>query len=209
MHNTTPPQALPVHSPGSMLGRLLCLAILGFLVVVMIGPLLAVLSAVISVILSVAAVVLGVGVALLPFALIGLLVWGVYQAAAPGHESARSTFKQRFKDFARTFARFTKVTCRRAFQATRWTAVKGWSCLAVAGRGVRQSMQAIRQATAGRGRTAARLALEMACGAILATGVCLAISNGAPEAVPVGILAGSILGGAIGWSKPEQSPQAG
>jgi hypothetical protein len=48
------------------------------------------------------------------------------------------------------------------------------------------------------------MGLEIGCGAILATGVCLALSNGAPEAIPVGIISGSLLGGAIGWSRPEK-----
>jgi hypothetical protein len=208
VHPSTP-HALPGRPSGSLLGRILLLAVLGFMVIVLIGPLVAVMSAVLSVILSVAAVVLGLALAMLPFALIGLLVWGVYQAAAPGHESARAAFKQRFKDFGRTFGRFTGIVCCRAYQAMRWTTINGMGCLAVAGRGVRRSMQAIRQAAAGRSRTGARLALEMGCGAILATGLCLAMSGGAPEAIPVGILAGSILGGAIGWPKREKSVQAG
>jgi hypothetical protein len=209
MHPAPPPQALPVHPPGSLLGRLLLLAALGFLVLIMIGPLVAVVSAVLSVIVSVAAVVLSLAVALLPLALIGLLVWGVYQAAAPGRESAGMAFKQRFKDFGRTFGRFTGQTIRWTYRAMRWTSVKGWDCLAVAGRGVRRSVLAIRQTVSGRGRVLARMGLEIACGAILATGVCLAASDGAPEAIPVGILAGAILGGAIGISRPEKRVQPG
>jgi hypothetical protein len=177
---------------------------LGFLVVVMIGPIAAVLSAILSLIVSVAAVVLALAIALLPFAVVGLLVWGVYQMGAPGNEPAKAAFKRRFMDFCRTFGRFTGQTCSRAYRAMRWTTAKSWNIFTIAGRGVRRTMQAIRETAAGRGRVLARMALEMACGAILATGICLALSNGAPEAFPVGIIGGALLGGAIGWSRPEK-----
>jgi hypothetical protein len=204
MHHPATPQALPIHTPGAILAKILALALTGFLVLVMFGPVVAVLSAVVSVILSVAAVVLGIGIALLPFALIGLLVLGIYQAAGPGQEATRQAFRQRLKDFARTFGRFVTTTCRRAYLATLWSARKGWGALALAGRGVRRSMQAIRQATAGRGRAAARMGLEMGCGALLATGLCLALTDGAPGSIPIGIVGGVILGAAIGMSRPEK-----
>jgi hypothetical protein len=181
--------------------------VLGFLVIVMIGPVVAVLSAVLSVILSVAAVIFGVGVGLLPFAIVGVAVWGLYQTFAPGNEARAAAFKRRVGDFAQTFWRFTTTLWSHTYHAMRWTCVKGLACLGFAGRAANRSYLAVRNALSGQGRRWGRFCFEVGCAMALATGVCLAVSDAAPEAIPIGLLAGALIGGAVAWPKPEPRVQ--
>ena len=205
MHMASP-QAQPVSMQGSLLGRLAFFVVLGFLAVVMIGPVVAVLSAVISVILSVAAVLFSIGVALLPFALVGVAVWGVYQAFAPGNKARTSAFQSRVKEFSRSFWQFTTTIWGRAYQAMHWSCTKGWVCLGFAGRGAHRAYHAVRTATAGQGRRWGRFLFETGCGMALATAACLAVSDFVPEAIPIGLVGGALIGGAVGW--PRSEPRA-
>src|SRR5260370_27768961 len=70
-----------LSSVGGVLGAVALLALLGFVVVVLAGPVLAIIVSLVTLILSLVA-------SALPFALIGLLVWGTYQLVTRGPRGA-------------------------------------------------------------------------------------------------------------------------
>lgn len=70
------------QSPGSILRKIILFCLLGFVTLVLFGPLVAVLSAV----LSVATVILS-------FALVGFLVWSLFQAILYGRQTAVQNMK--------------------------------------------------------------------------------------------------------------------
>jgi hypothetical protein len=77
------------------------LALLGFGVVVLSGPILAVLS----VLLSVGAVVLG-------FALLGFMVWSIFQFAIHGHEAASQSIQAMSRNATHAIGRFGQACAR-------------------------------------------------------------------------------------------------
>jgi hypothetical protein len=193
--------ANPVGQTGLM-SRLLFFGLLGFLTLVLFGPVVGVLSAVLSVIIAVVAVCFALALAVLPFALIGMVAWGVVHGVS-GSEGVDVTFGQRLNQVGQGFSRFFRSTWTWAYEAMRWTCVNGLACLTLAGNAVRRSYAWTQRVLLERGRAAFRVVFEALCGAIIATGVCLAASGGALEAIPFGVIGGALIGGAVGWPKRE------
>ena len=77
------------------------LALLGFGVLVLSGPILAV----VSVLLSVGAVVLG-------FALVGFMVWSIFQFAIHGQEAASQSIQAMSQNATRAIGKFGQMTAR-------------------------------------------------------------------------------------------------
>src|SRR5262245_22752036 len=92
----------PTLPAGGPMSRLLFFALLGFLVLVLIGPIVGVLGAVLGVIVAVASVVIALALVALPFAVIGLVAWGIFKGAV-SDEQAGAAFGQRFAQFGRGF----------------------------------------------------------------------------------------------------------
>ncbi len=88
------------------------LALLGFGVVVLSGPILAVLS-----------VLLSVGAVVLCFALLGFMVWSIFQFAIHGHEAASQSIQAMSRNATHAIGRFGQ-TCARIvafpFKAIVW-----------------------------------------------------------------------------------------
>ncbi len=88
------------------------LALLGFGVVVLSGPILAVLS-----------VLLSVGAVVLCFALLGFMVWSIFQFAIHGHEAASQSIQAMSRNATHAIGRFGQ-TCARIvafpFRAVVW-----------------------------------------------------------------------------------------
>jgi hypothetical protein len=191
--------ANPVGQTGLM-SRLLFFGLLGFLTLVLFGPVVGVLSAVLSVIIAVVAVCFALALAVLPFALIGLVAQGVFNGVA-GRDRVGATFSQHMNQLGQGFSRFFRTAWSWSYHAMHWTCVKGLAGLTLAGNAVRRSYAWTQRVLLERGRAAFRVVFEAACGAIIATGVCLAASGGALEAIPFGVIGGALIGGAVGWPK--------
>jgi hypothetical protein len=104
-------------SVAGRVARTVCfLAVLGLLTVVLIGPLLAVIGALVSVVLAVILVVV-------PLALVGLLVWGTYQAIAHDPKAAWQTARGHAAALGRK-ASAALVSCA---YLVRWGVLRGRS----------------------------------------------------------------------------------
>src|SRR5216684_3311552 len=77
------------------------LALLGFGVIVLSGPLLAVLS-----------VLLSVGAVVLCFALVGFMVWSIFQFAIHGQEAASESIQAMSQNATRVIGKFGQTTAR-------------------------------------------------------------------------------------------------
>jgi hypothetical protein len=181
------------------------LTVLGFLTMVLIGPILALVIGILT-------LFAGVLIATLPFALVGLVVWGVYVAASPDRAAAWRSLRTQLAAAGHWIVRVPLAVCvrvcawgiavgrvltprvvpvaRRAGDAAREGIHAG---VALAGRGAGAAIE-----VAGKARSTAQrvgsVMLEVIAGAAIGTIlICLIDSH-----VPGGVLALHILGGALG-----------
>jgi hypothetical protein len=193
-----------VSSAGRVLRVVAFLTVLGFLTVILIGPLLAL-------VIAVFAVVAGVVIVTLPFALIGLLVWGVLAMSAQDRAAAWQGFRLRAAALGRWLVVVPFAACGRVFA---WALGVGRMLAPVALPVARKAGDVAREgiqhgvAMAGRGANAAvevagkarstaqrvgSVLLEVVAGAAIgAILICLVDSH-----VPGGVLAMHILGGTL------------
>jgi len=173
------------------------LAVLGFLTVVLIGPVLALVVGMLSLILSLL-------LAAAPFVIVGLLVWGVYIAVSPERNAAWQRLRARVAGAGRWIVDVPLAACVRLCS---WGLGVGRTLAPIAVPAARRAGEVAQQgveagvALAEQGaykarsafRTVAGVTLEVIGGAAVGTIlVCLADSH-----VPGGILGLHILGGAI------------
>jgi hypothetical protein len=201
------------------------LTVLGFLTVVLVGPVLAL-------VIGVLVLVAGLFIVALPFALVGLLAWGVYLAATPDRRAACERLGRRVGRFGRWVVAVPLAACvrvcawgigvgralapravpvaRRAGEVAREGVQKG---VVLAGHGANAA-----GALAARARPAARfvggLVLEVIGGAAVGTIlVCLA-DSGARGAtlglhIAAGAVAGALLGLLVGAARSVPKPERG
>src|SRR5690242_7685440 len=95
-----------VASAGRALRVVSFLAVLGFLTVVLVGPVLALVIGLLS-------LIAGLLIAVLPFALVGLLVWGVYVAASHNRRAAWQGLRARASAIGRWVVAVPLAACVR------------------------------------------------------------------------------------------------
>jgi len=186
-----------VAPAGRVLRVVSFLAVLGFLTVVLIGPVLALVVGMLSLILSLL-------LAAAPFVIVGLLVWGVYIAVSPERNAAWQRLRARVAGAGRWIVDVPLAACVRLCS---WGLGVGRTLAPIAVPAARRAGEVAQQgveagvALAEQGaykarsafRTVAGVTLEVIGGAAVGTIlVCLADSH-----VPGGILGLHILGGAI------------
>src|SRR5947209_1374700 len=92
-------------------GQLCSWAAVGFVAVLLIGPAIALVSALLAVVITVLAV-------LLPFVVIGFLVWGGYQVVSRTPQSAWNNIRHAGKDVAKVMVVMPFKVCRGACVGT-------------------------------------------------------------------------------------------
>jgi hypothetical protein len=214
-----------VSSAGRVLRIVAFLTVLGFLTVVLIGP-------VIALVLSVFAVVATAVAVTLPFALIGLLVWGVFAASARDRAAAWQGFRLRAAALGRWLFVVPFAACARVCT---WGLGVGRTLAPVAVPVARQAGEVAREGIqvgvnlAGRGADAAGAALvkahsftrfvggvllEIVGGAAVGTIlVCLADSGARGAALGwrifAGVVAGALIGLLVGAARSSLRPEKG
>jgi hypothetical protein len=161
------------------LRKLVWFTVLGFATVILIGPVLAVLGTV------------------LPFALVGALVWlaykGVRRLAGRGREKPAlpEVLQEAGRGARRAFAQGIQ-------KCSGWApAVRRWPPAA------RCRLRAAGGWVAARGRSAGRRLLEILCGALVGALVSWLITGAVDDYTALGALVGAALGFVAGGSKPQ------
>jgi hypothetical protein len=198
-----------MSSTGRVFRVVVSLTVLGFLTVVLVGPVLALVAGILAVMLSVSAVAL-------PFALIGLLVWSAY-LAAHDRRAAWQNLRARVADLGRWFVGVPLAT---SVRLCAWCAVAVRALAPVAVPVARRAGEVARDGVeagvvlAGRGADAAGavvtrarsvgqvvggVLLEIVGGAAVGTIlVCLADSGTRGGALALHIAAGAVAGACLG-----------
>jgi hypothetical protein len=199
-----------VSSTGRVLRGVAFLTVLGFLTVVLVGPVLALVFGILAVFVAVAA-------AALPFALIGLLVWSVCLAATRDRWAAWESLRARAAGLGHWFVTVPPRVCgrlcgwglgavralaplavpvaRRAGEVARDGVEKG---VVLAGRGADAAAAGLTRARS-LGRFAAAVVLEVIGGAAVGTIlVCLVDSASRGGALALHITAGAVAGACLG-----------
>jgi hypothetical protein len=113
------------------IGQLCSWAAVGFVAVILIGPVIALLSALLAVVVTLLAVVL-------PFAIIGFLVWGGYQVVSQTPHSAWKNIRQAGEDMAKVLVltpfKVCKGACVGTVNVSKAVLQRSWATLAVVGR---------------------------------------------------------------------------
>jgi hypothetical protein len=199
-----------MSSTGRALRGVAFLTVLGFLTVVLIGPVLTLVACVVGLTLTAAAFVL-------PFALVGLVVWAAFLAAAHDRRTAWLALRARVADLGRWFVAVPLAAClricawgvgavralapvalpvaRRAGAVARDGVEAG---VVLAGRGV-DAAGACLTRTRSAGRFVGGVLLEVIGGAAVGTIlVCLADSGPHGKLLALHITAGAIAGACLG-----------
>ncbi len=199
-----------LSSTGRVLRIVAFLTVLGFLTLVLVGPVLALVAGALSVVLALAAVTL-------PFALVGLLVWSAYLAAVHDRRAAWQHLRTRLADLGRWFVTVPLATCLRlcgwAAGAVRTLAPVALPVARRAGEAARDGVEA-GVVLAGRGANAAAaflprarslgqfvvgVLLEGIGGAAVGTIlVCLADASARGATLGLHIAAGAVAGASLG-----------
>ncbi|HKI34962.1 MAG TPA: hypothetical protein VKA46_24110 [Gemmataceae bacterium] len=193
-----------VSSAGRVLRVVSFLTVLGFLSVVLVGPVLAL-------VFGLLALVAGLLLLALPFALVGLLVWSAYLAAARDRKAAWEALRGRTAGIGRWLVRIPLAACVRLCSwGVRVGCVLAPVALPVARRAGEAARQGVEQGVvlAERGaRAAGDAAVRARSTAQFVGAVLLEVIGGAAvgtilvclvdSPVPGGILALHILGGAV------------
>jgi hypothetical protein len=113
------------------IGHIFTLALLGFLAILLVGPVVALVSALLAVIIALLAV-------LLPFVVIGFLVWGGYQIVSHTPSSAWRNIREAGKNIAQfmvvTPFKVCKGACVGTVNATKTVLRRSWYTLGVISR---------------------------------------------------------------------------
>jgi hypothetical protein len=112
-------------------GQLFSWAAVGFVAVLLIGPVVALLSALLAMVITILAV-------LLPFVVIGFLVWGGFQIVSHTPRSAWNNIRQAGQDVAKVMLvtpfRVCKGACVGTANVAKGIVRRSWYTLGVAGR---------------------------------------------------------------------------
>ncbi len=214
-----------ITSAGHVLRVTAFLTVLGFLTVVLVGPVLAL-------IIGVLALVVGVVAVALPFAVVGLLVWGVFLAASPDRRATWERLGQRVRRVGRWVVAVPLAGCVRvcawAVGVGRSLAPKAVPVARRAGEmareGVHKGVVLAERGANAAGTVAARvrpavhflggLMLEVIGGAAVGTIlVCLADSGSRGPVlalhITAGAVAGALLGLLVGAARSVPKPERG
>lgn len=128
-----------LHATASLLVKILTLALLGFVFVVVAGPCIALVAGVLSLLAAMLAVIL-------PFALVGFLVWAVVEGVAYGGWTACASLRRCAGGFSRTIvtpaSRLALFLGRGSWRACRRICPKGQRGLELVGEAVYRSCEA-------------------------------------------------------------------
>jgi hypothetical protein len=194
------------------------LTVLGFLTVVLIGPVVALIVGILSLMVSVVA-------AVLPFALIGLLVWGVVIAASPNRRAHWQSLCDHARSLGRWFVRVPLAVCMKlcawGVGVGRALAPKAIPAARRAGDVAKEGIQ-VGLVLAERGANAARpaahfvrnLLLEVIGGAAVGLILVCLVDSTAPRGILGlhllgGALAGALLGVLVGAAGASLRPERG
>jgi hypothetical protein len=112
-------------------GQLCSWAAFGFLALLLIGPAVALVSALLAVVVSILAV-------MLPFVVVGFMVWGGYQIVSHTPRSAWNNIRQAGKDLAKVMLvtpfKVCKGACIGTVNVAKATVRRSWYALGVIGR---------------------------------------------------------------------------
>jgi hypothetical protein len=113
------------------IGHIFTLALLGFLAILLVGPVVAVISALLAVVVALLAV-------LLPFVIIGFLVWGGYQIVSHTPSSAWRNIRDAGKNIAHVMVvtpfKVCKGACIGTVSASKALVRRSWYTLGVISR---------------------------------------------------------------------------
>ena len=214
-----------ITSAGHVLRVVAFLTVLGFLTVVLAAP-------VVGLIIGVLTLVAGVVIVALPFALVGLLVWGVYLAASPDRRATWERLGQRMGRFGRWVVAVPLAACVRVcawgVDVGRVLAPKAVPVARRAGEAAREGLhkgvvlaeQGANAAgvVAARARPAAHylgtLVLEVIGGAAVGTILVCLVDSGARGVtlvlhIAAGAAAGALLGLLVGAARSAPKPEQG
>ena len=174
------------HCPSHILGRLFYFALIGFIVLLLAGPVIAILSVALSMalaILSFAIAVLGI---LLPFAVLGFLIWAPLQAA--------------FSDKPVEWRKLGRM-CKGIFDLALSIPRRAWSIMAHSGRTAHDKLS-------GLSGNVGIVLFETFCGALVGLMLGILAANMWPQqnfgemvGPLLGALIGAILGALVGTSR--------
>jgi hypothetical protein len=207
-----------VVSAGRVL-RLICfLAVLGFLTVVLIGPVLAL-------VLGSLAIILGLLIAAAPFIVIGLGVWGVFVALSPERRGAWQQLRTRAGAIGHWAVTVPPSACRKVCT---WGYGAGRKLAPIAVPAARRAGEVARDgveagvALAERGAARARSAAQIVGGIVLeviggaAVGIILVcLADSSPRGpilgihIAAGAIAGALLGLLVGAARASLNPERG
>jgi hypothetical protein len=174
------------HCPSRFFGKLFYFALIGFIVILLAAPVLAVLSVVLSMVLAILSFALAALVIVLPFAVLGFLVWAPLQAAFSGRPIE-------WRQLGRI--------CKGIFNNVLGIPRRAWSMMTWSGRAAHEKVS-------GLSSHVGVVLFETFCGALVGFMLGITAANmpaqqqyGAMAGPGLGALIGAVLGALVGTSR--------